>query len=82
MKLTSSDIKRMWTKIPGAYGAVILLMVIYTSMTDHFLTAENFINLAQQATLLAILSLGMTLVILTMGIDLSAGRGRGYAASS
>jgi ribose transport system permease protein len=73
MKLTSDEIKKTWKKIPCAYCAVILLMIIYTTFTDHFLSTENFINLIQQATLLAILSLGMTLVILTMGIDLSAG---------
>src|SRR4030042_6422592 len=73
MKVTSEDIKKTWKKIPCAYCAVILLVIIYTTFTDYFLTVENFINLVQQATLLAILSLGMTLVMLTMGIDLSAG---------
>lgn len=73
MKVTSEDIKKTWKKIPCAYCAVILLVIVYTTLTDYFFTAENFINLVQQATLLAILSLGMTLVMLTMGIDLSAG---------
>ena len=73
MKVTSEDIKKTWKKIPCAYCAVILLVIVYTTLTNYFLTVENFVNLIQQATLLGILSLGMTLIILTMGIDLSAG---------
>ncbi len=71
--MNQSAIKKAVKKIPSAAFALILLLIIYTIFTDHFWTAENFINLAQQATVLAILSLGMTLVILSEGIDLSAG---------
>jgi len=73
MKIIFTDYKNIWKKVPCAYCAVLVLVIFYTAFTDHFLTVENFVNLIQQATLLGILSLGMTLVILTMGIDLSAG---------
>lgn len=72
-RVNQLTLKKTFKKIPSAAFALIFLLIIYTIFTDRFWTAENFINLAQQATVLAILSLGMTLVILSEGIDLSAG---------
>lgn len=66
-------LKEAFKQVPSAAFALAFLLIIYTIFTDLFWTTENFINLAQQATVLAILSLGMTLVILSEGIDLSVG---------
>jgi ribose transport system permease protein len=38
-----------------------------------FLTADNLLNIANQIAIIAILAIGMTLVIITGGIDLSVG---------
>ena len=73
MKMDGEKLKEVFKKIPSAAFALAFLLIIYTIFTDLFWTTENFINLAQQATVLAILSLGMTLVILSEGIDLSVG---------
>jgi len=71
--MDGEKLKEVFKKIPSAAFALAFLLIIYTIFTDLFWTTENFINLAQQATVLAILSLGMTLVILSEGIDLSVG---------
>ena len=42
-------------------------------MTDRFLSLGNIVNVYEQSTDLALVSLGQTLVILTGGIDLSVG---------
>ncbi|PKM54993.1 ribose ABC transporter (permease) [Petrocella atlantisensis] len=52
---------------------LILTFSIISLMTDKFLTAENLLNVARQASTNAIVAVGMTFVIITTGIDLSAG---------
>ena len=54
---------------------ILLLIVIYLAFTTKgFLTADNLSNvIMQQSPLLLIISMGMTLSILTKGIDLSIG---------
>lgn len=52
---------------------LILIFLIISLMTDRFLTADNLLNVARQASTNAIVAVGMTFVIITTGIDLSAG---------
>ena len=52
----------------------VLLACIYLSFaTDAFATAKNLYNITRNVTFVAIIALGMTLVIITGGIDLSVG---------
>lgn len=54
--------------------AVLLLLVIISSfLSPNFLTAQNIFNLLRQNAGLIIVSMGMLMVILTGGIDLSVG---------
>lgn len=58
------------------YNLVILLIifiVISTILSPNFLTVDNFFNLLQQASIPGIVAIGMTVVILLGGIDLSVG---------
>ncbi|MCY1666650.1 ABC transporter permease [Rhizobium sp. SL86] len=48
-------------------------MVFFTITTDTFLTAGNLLNVVRQAAPILIVSIAMTLVIITGGIDLSVG---------
>lgn len=64
---------------PGAVYALILLGLIFTLFTDQFLTLYNLTNIGIQGSVLVILSLGMTLIILSEGIDLSLGPVLGLA---
>ncbi|WP_322489649.1 ABC transporter permease [Chloroflexus sp.] len=51
----------------------ILLMLALALLSDRFLTPANLINILRQTAINGIISAGMTLVILTGGIDLSVG---------
>lgn len=51
----------------------IALVVIASIAAPQFLTPQNLANLLQQSSLIGIVAIGMTLVILTAGIDLSVG---------
>jgi len=53
--------------------AVVLLCLMLTALSDVFLTANNILNVLRQTALLFLLASGLTLVILTAGLDLSIG---------
>lgn len=52
---------------------IIVIMIALASSTSTFLTLSNLTILARQISLVAIIAVGMTLVILIGGIDLSVG---------
>jgi len=54
-------------------AAFVLLMVVAATMSDVFFTQRNISNLLRQAVSNGLLSLGMLIVIMTGGIDLSVG---------
>ncbi|WP_100443981.1 ABC transporter permease [Glycomyces xiaoerkulensis] len=53
--------------------ALILIVVIFASMSDHYLTATNLLSMTRHVAFNAVLALGMLMVILHGGIDLSVG---------
>ncbi|MBW5801959.1 ABC transporter permease [Halomonas elongata] len=58
----------------------LFAVLLYFSLTvDNFLTMNNMLIMAQHITVIGILSIGMTLVILTAGIDLSVGSTVGFS---
>ncbi len=62
--------------LSGATGPLIGLLLLCTFLslaTDSFLSFRNFLNIADQITVLGIMAVGMTFVILIGGIDLSVG---------
>ena len=58
----------------GVFGVVILMMIIITYLQpDVFLSIQNLTNIIRQTAMNALLALGLFLVIVTAGIDLSVG---------
>ena len=55
------------------FVAVILASIALSLATDSFATSKNLYNITRNVTFTAIIALGMTLVIITGGIDLSVG---------
>lgn len=60
--------------------ALVLLVTVLSFLSEHFLTWSNLINVLRQASLQFLMSAGLTLVILTAGIDLSIGAVLGLSA--
>ena len=52
---------------------LLILITIFSVLTDNFFQISNFLNIVRQSAILGIVAMGMTLVILTAGIDLSVG---------
>jgi ribose transport system permease protein len=59
--------------VQGPLLGLILLCVIFTFTTNVFFSVRNALNVLDQVTVLGILAVGMTLVIVIGGIDLSVG---------
>lgn len=57
----------------GIIASLLVLMVVFTILTDKFFSASNFLNILQQAAINLCVAVGMTFVIITGGIDLSVG---------
>ncbi|WP_114792776.1 ribose ABC transporter permease [Niabella yanshanensis] len=53
--------------------ALVLLCIILSILTDKFFTADNGLNVLRQTAVNICIATGMTLVVLTAGIDLSVG---------
>jgi ribose transport system permease protein len=60
--------------------ALALLVGVLTILSPYFFTWANFINILRQAALQFMMSAGLTIVILTAGIDLSIGAVLGLSA--
>lgn len=60
--------------------ALVVLAIGMGMADDSFFTARNLSNLARQVTIIGIIAVGMTMVILISGIDLSVGSVAGLAA--
>ena len=70
------NIRKIFRKNAHEYGALIalvLLVVIMSLISPQFRTFSNFLTLLRQASVNGLIAFGMTLVILTGGIDLSVG---------
>ncbi len=57
----------------GVFIALLILVVIISSISPEFRQPGNFLNLLRQASFNGLIAFGMTCVILSGGIDLSVG---------
>ncbi|RIQ18977.1 ABC transporter permease [Jiangella rhizosphaerae] len=56
-----------------AAAALVVLFVVLSFASPHFLTADNLFNIGAQTAVIAIIATAQTMVIITKGIDLSVG---------
>ncbi len=55
----------------GTPAVVVLLLIGFGVTSEHFLSAPNLLNILRQISIIAVIGIGMTLVLLIGGIDLS-----------
>jgi ribose transport system permease protein len=88
MSVEAAKISSRWTSLDpdqlfvavSRLIALALLVGVLSILSEHFLTWSNLINVLRQASLQFMMSAGMTVVVLTAGIDLSAGAVLGLSA--
>jgi ribose transport system permease protein len=61
-------------------AAAALIFLVLSVAAHNFLSVNNLLNVLRQASLLFFLSSGLTLVVLTAGLDLSVGANVGLSA--
>jgi erythritol transport system permease protein len=61
--------------------ALVIIIAIFAILSDNYLTAGNLTTITKQVAFNAIVALGMLLVILNGGIDLSVGSIVGFTAA-
>ena len=59
--------------VMGPFISLVVVSIAVAISTDRFMGLDNLNNVALQASIVAIVAVGSTLVILTGGIDLSPG---------
>ena len=64
---------RAWASSNSALVAMLLLFAFFGLTSQTFLLPNNIFNIFRQMSVVAVLGIGMTLVILIGGIDLSVG---------
>jgi ribose transport system permease protein len=57
----------------GALTGLLILCAAVSFLSPHFLTTRNLLNILQQISIVSVISVGMTFVIISGGIDLSVG---------
>lgn len=65
-----------WKSFFQRYGLLLSLLLLCVGLSlasDRFLTVDNLTNVLRQSSINGIISVGMMMVILTRGIDLSVG---------
>ena len=71
--LTATLPRRGLPQLPGVAWLLLALLLGLSAIAPGFASAANALNVAQQATLLLLLALPMTLIVMTEGLDLSMG---------
>jgi ribose transport system permease protein len=70
-----SKLDRLWP-----YATLMALFITLSTASPHFLTMQNLSSVARQTAVINIIALGMTLVIISGGIDLSVGALVGFCS--
>lgn len=78
MTNTTSDnrkklLSKEWLIEQKSLIALLFLVVVVSFLNPNFFTVDNLLNILRQTSVNAIIAVGMTLVILIAGIDLSVG---------
>src|ERR1700754_3187457 len=64
----------------GTLIGLLLIVGVFVAVAPGFLSERNLVNILQQSSINACVALGMTLVIISGGIDLSVGPTAALAA--
>lgn len=66
----------------GLLGVLVLLVALFSMLSGHFFSRITFTTLANQVPALTVIAVGMTLVLIAAGIDLSVGSVMALGASA
>jgi ribose transport system permease protein len=62
-----------WIRSASALAGVALLFIVFSILTPSFYDPSNLLDILLQSSINAVIAVGMTLVVMARGIDLSVG---------
>lgn len=65
--------QRLFVRMGVLPFLLLVAVIVFTAISDHFLSTQNLINVVRQSVYLTIVSLAQMLALLTGGFDLSVG---------
>lgn len=68
MRMNKNTIRKL-----VSVGLLLFLVILFSASSDYFLTSSNLMEIVRDASVVGIIGIGVTMVILTAGIDLSTG---------
>lgn len=76
-KSQSNEANRAWLRAFIRKYAIVLIFIamfiVMALLTDAFLSPRNLLNIVRQISVVGLIAIGVTMVIITTGIDLSSG---------
>src|ERR1700733_5164067 len=57
----------------GVWAALALLVAVASVLSPYFFSVNNFLNILNQSSVVGVAAVGVTLVMITGGVDLSVG---------
>jgi len=70
---------RAWIERLLPYASVLVLFIALSVLSPYFLTIQNLSSVCRQTAVINIIALGMTLIMISGGIDLSVGSVMAFA---
>src|SRR5688572_28253121 len=70
---TAGWVKLAFVRLGVLPFLLIIALIVFTTQSGNFLTANNLLNVARQSTYLTMVAMGQMLALLTGGFDLSVG---------
>ena len=67
------SVGRVLAERAGLAGALLLLILVFGSLSSSFLSTRTLVSIANQIPDLTVIAVGLTLVLISGGIDLSVG---------
>ncbi|MEH6739352.1 MAG: ABC transporter permease [Sulfitobacter sp.] len=67
------QVKKVFLKVGVLPFFLIGALIIFTALSDRFLSVQNLVNVARQSVYLVLVSMGQMLVLISGGFDLSVG---------
>lgn len=73
LRLAASVCGRLFARLGALPFLLALAVIVFSALSDNFLTWRNLLNVVRQSVYLTVVSLGQMLALLTGGFDLSVG---------
>lgn len=71
--LIGKRLKHLFVRLGALPFVLLASIIVFSLMSDNFLSTRNILNVLRQSTFLTIVAMGQMLVLLTGGFDLSVG---------